>query len=324
MSLSSHLKSGPVRGWFGQRFPNTRAVAESTNRTLRGGAFASTPCPLEPASGVDSALAGTAVEYLLILHLRADAWERTTASSGAADLDRRPRLRGRALLAEREVAARARELAPAERELSVGEWSELLRLSVVLARLEQWFRRRDPVWDFVAGPLIEHEPGDIQTLGWVMADETTVADLGRLARVALEDNRALAEAEQLLFGPTFAQSLALGGADADIIADGLLLDLKSTKQSRVVGAPELWQLVGYALADTNDKFGIDSCGIAALRWRSRVTLPSMDLLRDLSGVEQPLTEWRAEFAGLLQALPPRTSRAAITRRHAPTTAAEHA
>lgn len=285
------------------------------NRALRGGAPASEPCPLEPLrEGVDPGLAGTAVEYVLNLHLRGDAWERTTASSGAADLDRRPKVRGRALLAEREVVARARELAPAERELSPAEWSELLRLAVILARLEQWFRRKGPVWDFVAGPLIEYDPGDIEAVGRAMVNEPTLADLDVLARVAVEDNRGLAEARQLVLGPNFAQSLALGGADADIIADGLLLDLKSTKQSRVVGARELWQLVGYALADTEDEYGIESCGIAALRWRTRATRPATDFLRDLSGTERPLADWRADFAALLQALPPRTSPAAGTRR----------
>ena len=56
----------------------------------------------------------------------------------------------------------------------------------------------------------EHDPGDIKA----MAIEATVADLDRIANVSPVDDRSLAEPEQLLPGPTFTQSEALGGADA--------------------------------------------------------------------------------------------------------------
>lgn len=50
----------------------------------------------------------------------------------------------------------------------------------------------------------------------------------------------------------------------------------------MVGRHELWQLAGYALADSTDKYEIREVGIAALRWRSTVSWPLTDLLEELA------------------------------------------
>jgi hypothetical protein len=63
----------------------------------------------------------------------------------------------------------------------------------------------------------------------------------------------------IICNPTFAQSRALGGADADLITeDGLLVELKSTSTTKTCSTIDLWQLCGYAIADTDDRFGITS------------------------------------------------------------------
>ena len=67
----------------------------------------------------------------------------------------------------------------------------------------------------------------------------------------------------------FALSAQVGGADADVICGDLLLDFKATSTTSIVGRGELWQLVGYALADADNQFGIRQVGVAALRWRRR-------------------------------------------------------
>jgi hypothetical protein len=72
----------------------------------------------------------------------------------------------------------------------------------------------------------------------------------------------------LAIDPSFALSGAVGGADADVIADGILIDFKTGKGRSLVSAKEIYQLIGYALLDIDDRYKITGVGIHALRWRT--------------------------------------------------------
>ncbi len=146
-----------------------------------------------------------------------------------------------------------------------------------------------------------------------MVDEPTLRDLEQLGRAAVEDHGDLRSCEPLALNPAFTQSLALGGADADLIADGLLLDFKSSPD-RIVGRIELWQLLGYALADTEDHHQIRTAGISALRWRARAIWQVDALLEQISaGPTRPIAEWREMFATLVAASPKSRSGAATPK-----------
>jgi hypothetical protein len=112
-----------------------------------------------------------------------------------------------------------------------------------------------------------------------------------------------ASLKPLLLGPTFAVSGALGGADADFIAGGLLLDLKAAATTRIVRGEGLWQLAGYALADTHDRFTLRDVGISALRWRSRWVIALDELLSRLAGQSMDVSDLRREFAEVATAAP---------------------
>lgn len=131
-------------------------------------------------------------------------------------------------------------------------------------------------------------------------DGPTLMDVCTLSRYAVEDHLRIRDATELHIGPTFAQSGPLGGADADLIYDGTLLDLKSTSTPRVLGRIELWQLLGYLFADTEDAYRIRQVGFGALRRRRSIFWPSQRLLDLLAGRPSSSVEhWRREFAGLL-------------------------
>jgi hypothetical protein len=70
-------------------------------------------------------------------------------------------------------------------------------------------------------------------------------------------------------GPVFTGSADIGGADADFILGGLLLDCKATITPRNLGAAEINQLAGYLLLDYDDEFGIRQVGLYLSR--SKVT-----------------------------------------------------
>ena len=90
-----------------------------------------------------------------------------------------------------------------------------------------------------------------------------VEDIGRqmaLAEEPFAPFRAL-RAEARVCGPTFRGSGDIGGADADFILGGLLLDCKATIQPRRLGRDEIYQLAAYLLLDYDDEYGIDRVGL---------------------------------------------------------------
>jgi hypothetical protein len=304
VSLSSLLSTGgPVRTWFETYFVETKAFCADANRELRGGP-AKDPCVVAPVPGTDHAFVGTAAGYILSAHLREDALERTVATEGA---DWLPTVRVgtvelEPLSIERTVVVRIGQLAPWRESLGDDDWLELCRLCGILTRFEQCYRAGPPVFPYTLEPIALHG-GNLDALGAAMISDASLQDVSALGRAAVEDHGHLRDASSLHIGPTFAQSRALGGADADVIYDGVLLDFKSTTQPGVIGRQEAWQLLGYLFADTDNQYGIERVGIGALRRRRAITWEAQEYLNALAGFPtMSVEQWRAEFAELLAAV----------------------
>lgn len=92
-------------------------------------------------------------------------------------------------------------------------------------------------------------------------------------------------------GPVFAGSGDIGGADADYILGGLLLDCKATKDPRRLGREEIYQLAGYLLLDYDDQFGIDQVGLYLSRQGGLITWDAAGFLRRL-GAAMSLAQLR--------------------------------
>ena len=60
--------------------------------------------------------------------------------------------------------------------------------------------------------------------------------------------------------PVFAGSLSVGGADADLVINGLLVDLKTTSKSGTAGA-DVMQAIGYLMLDWDDSTHINELGL---------------------------------------------------------------
>lgn len=282
MSLSSHIKSpsSPVRAWLEANLPETRRLATEANRELRSGART---CPTPPVAGADLGLVGTAVDYLLRSCLRVRSIERTVASRAVQQLGGESPIGRHAIEVEREAVKTIRKLRPSARDLTDGEWSQLCRGCLALARLEQLFRAgpmNPAIFRFVIDPL--GRCTDLDDFLSLSVNQQTLQDLEELGRPAWEDCRRLRGAQPLILNPTFELSIPLGGADADLIAGRRLIDWKATSQPGIVGRGELWQLAGYALADTPDRFEIREVGISALRWRSEISWELTDFLEALA------------------------------------------
>jgi hypothetical protein len=137
-----------------------------------------------------------------------------------------------------------------------------------------------------------------------LATDEEVGDLLALTEAA---RRALlpalaARGGPLYLGPTFAGSLDVGGADADAIAGGLLVEWKVTLGDRrrdgrrrcSLDLATLQQLLGYLLLDYQDAYGIDAVGVYAARYGYLATWPVGELLDELAGGPVDLAQLRAD------------------------------
>ncbi len=99
-------------------------------------------------------------------------------------------------------------------------------------------------------------------------------------------------------GPTFSGSAAIGGADGDLIAAGLLLELK-TSAKLTLAVKDLFQVIGYALLDFHDEYKLAEMGIFAARYAYLATWNLPGLLGELAGHPVSLPAARQEFRQLL-------------------------
>ena len=89
-------------------------------------------------------------------------------------------------------------------------------------------------------------------------------------------------------GPTFAGSEIMRG-DADLIAGGLLTELKTISKKPSLGVTDLWQILGYVLMDYVDEFAygeehepgriVPTLAAFGQRWRG---LPAAGAMMDAS------------------------------------------
>lgn len=91
---------------------------------------------------------------------------------------------------------------------------------------------------------------------------------------------------------------------ADLITTGLLLDLKTTAKPFSLPLADLFQVIGYALLDFDDEFGITRLGFFSARYGHLTTWDIETLLRTLAQREATLPALRREFRGLLLASSP--------------------
>lgn len=101
-------------------------------------------------------------------------------------------------------------------------------------------------------------------------------------------------AGQRVCGPVFAGSSDLGGADADFIAGGLLIDCKATTRPHKIGRAEVQQLAGYLLLDYDDTYRIDQVGFYLSRQGTLIAWTVPEFLTAL-GARKPLLQLRGEL-----------------------------
>lgn len=325
MSLSSHLsdKNSPVGQFIRQRFAYTNALTREASRQLKSVHTVRPNLQInEPYPYADL---GTAIDYRLRYAFDITPYQRFVAWKGALKLTVKVResehdtpfdwdtmLNGTPIpmgasgampdLAEgpypprlvlaffESLSATLQTLQPVGRMLERDTEYLLDRYCVVLCYFEQVFRSSA----YVKGPLFQ--PAVKQSVEELLAipQEVWLEDIGRVFALFYEHHSHLLTQPRNL-NPKFAGSNDVGGADADLIVDGCLIDIK-TSIAPLIKADYLFQLAGYLLLDYTDELHMDAVGIYMARQGLLFKWSINEFLRGLTGDEHvSLKDLRHEF-----------------------------
>ena len=289
------LKDSPVRQFFEARFsPGLRDV-QASYRAAAGPMLVPAVLPAEANPGTT----GTAADWLMrfLVHSTPSL---KLAAAGAGLCNMLPALKSIAELLGYSGMGADTFIGPVAG--SAVEPDVLHRSCWALALLSEVYR---------GGPMIA-EIGPISRL----PNRTAEALLAATPPVGLEQLAALGTVmESTLLpslaarpglwapGPTLAGSALMAG-DCDLIAGGLLLELKVSAKPISLPAIELWQLIGYALMDFTDEFGITEVARFAGRYGYFGQWNLSQLLADLANRTVRLADLRTEFRELLEACQP--------------------
>jgi len=186
---------------------------------------------------------------------------------------------------------------PEHRRLSRDDEELLARYCVVLAQFEQVYRRGRRM---LQGTLLTvPDPVDATSELLARVPQTWLDDICALSWGFYDFHRELLSRTAVL-NPNFDGSRDVRGADADLIVEGCLIDIKTSTQPKVTG-DMLYQLLGYVLLDYSDKYRIREVGIYLARQQRMLRWSLVDLIGELSnGSGFPLNVLRDGFRGTVQ------------------------
>jgi|GEM_PF-860821 len=331
VSLTGHLadEDSPVRAYFANRFPHTRELkfADSgeppTEVNLPSGPVqlhdlkllnAPPPrvLPLDEA-GYTWAVAGIAFDYRLRYEFEVGDPNTFTAAMGWTDLVRLPMGKRAAdtgwsdlVQALFDLTSRAN---PVAGNLARSDELDLARLCGLLALYEQLYRMggifNQRTFETPIAQIGLNAPLERML---ALVDDRLPADIAAMVALFRSSVPEVANPRNVSLNPRFARSADLLGADGDLIVDHLLLEVKTVKAA-AISRRFAWQVLGYLLADTDDRHGIESVGWYFARQGTLWGYPVAEFLRRLAGDDVGLATARAEFADVCAKLRPRENSA---------------
>ena len=281
MSLKTELqKAGtPLRVWLDERLPHVNGPRGKVAASLRG----VTPC-LPAAEKPAWMLLGSAISARLVWQIAPG--EQTTVQNGAGVVMAETSHPELALFIPRLLRRPVSEVSP----------DVAARAAVWAGVLNEWGRVGVHDGDRWAPMLRSISDTDAMLAA---VDDYLAADV---AAVAVRSSEVLEQfrATTIVAGPTFAGSLAIGGADADLVCGTNLVEIKAHKDPAVPGR-DIWQLACYALLDFDDRYGIDTVTLLSARQGTSVSWSLAGLLTELAGEPVDVAELRASLCTVLPA-----------------------
>lgn len=277
LSLALRDKGSPLRQLLASNYPNTRAVQAEYR--------AAEPTILVEGGDANPGTLGAAFDLAMRFELN---------PLYDADLARAAFRGNLQMVNEIDAVIVAAQVAS-----GIGDHGTVHRASWALALLTEVYR----VGPMPGSPLLELRASGSFTAQKLLdlAPADAVRQLDSLAEIAR--TAVLPQLEgPLHLGPTFDGS-ALCAADADVIANGFLLDFKTSLGAKVarpggrsdrLDLTDLYQLVSYALFDYSDTYRIRRVGIYSARFGHLVSWDLLDLLETLAGTTVSVEEARQE------------------------------
>jgi hypothetical protein len=185
-------------------------------------------------------------------------------------------------------------LQPVGRHLEPEAEQMLDRYCIILSYFEQVFRSDAYLQGSLMQPRVKRSVEELLAL----PQQAWLDDLAALFNLFYEHYHHLLSRPRVL-NPTFPGSGDVGGADADMVVDGCLIDIKTTISPQIK-ADYLYQLAGYLLLDYNDALHINSVGIYLARQGIVFAWPAAEFLQKLTGEDVSLAKLRQEFQVLCQ------------------------
>ena len=301
MSLTSEISSKDswVNRFFKARLPHVNAFVKRVGGAVKS---MSTEVPL-----LDKATArtiGTALDYRLRLHYRADLAKSEVMDLGVARME----VVGSGLGADVD-SLWAKSTRSLLKQPPTGGEDVIARTSVVLAWIDGGFRSGG-LWSSgmrqVAANLDRIEPPTWRRYA-AAVDGDVAREVASLMRLAI---RRMPVAD-VICGPTFVGSPFVNGADADLVVSRCLYDVKTTVNPRDQLPANVRQLIGYALLDWHDRYGLERVGFYFARQGRWMDWPLELLVKETTGdPHATLSGLRDEFRLLADENSPRKRLAA--------------
>ena len=273
MSLTSLLanRSTPLREWFETTLPDIRFMQVAYRQ--------SGPVTVVPPSRCAHGTIGCAFDYRVRYYFALTDPAELVASHGAV-VARAGELY-RAVASE--LARFLERVRPVGSRLAADDEATLNRFCFSLALFEECYR----AGLHANSPLVPLLTGGCVDEVLAIPNDEVIADLCALSFAFADAASDLVELrDRTVLNPIFRGSGLVGGADADLIVDGCLYDLKTSKQPGL-SRETAYQLIGYALLDFDDTYGIHSVGLYRARVPVAVTWELAEVLATAGGpVEQ--------------------------------------
>jgi hypothetical protein len=186
---------------------------------------------------------------------------------------------------------------PVGRRLDAEAEHFLDRYCVVLSFFEQVFRSNAYLQGPLLQPTVKQSVEELLTI----PQDSWLDDLSQIFNLFYTRNHELSSRPYIL-NPTFAGSLDIGGADADLVVDGCLIDIKASLSSQIK-AEYLYQLAGYLLLDYDNQLHMNAVAIYMARQGMLFTWSIPEFLHQLTGNESAeLGSLRRVLRKLFQAI----------------------
>jgi hypothetical protein len=282
LSLTSLLskRDNSVREFFENKLPITKPFQDAWRKT-----FAVNIYPEHPVAW---SLVGAAIDYRIRYFLINTPVESLVAARGAT---------------------RISQMAPAWYNFSQGLTSFLAQVKPVgqtiddateqifakycycLAMYESLFRAQNPT-----SPLLNLPCGASVEEHLNLVPDEAVKDLLSLTKAAITSFTPHRD-KNIIPNPSFKGSNDVGGADADIIIDNWLIDFKTVKEPSLK-RDMLYQLVGYAILDYDDRYKISHAGFYLSRAPAFLQFEINQMIDTMSQGKETLFGLRFQFQQL--------------------------